>query len=426
MAQDSPIYYEPFDPECHDGLFATYARMHREEPVRQCESGFWTVVKLDDVRTIYNRTDLFSNQPNGSETMRPSVDMENPEIAERLGPVFDAMLLDSSELLSSSVIVGSDPPLHTRIRASVSRAFTRRRIEALKGFIEEEVARCLEGIDSAATYEVNEDLASQIPLRVMTRLFDLDPSDDVRFRAWAYAIASQLNAEDTRGSAAWLETHYKLISEFAAYFVPLMEERAKNPGTDVLSDIMAEETDALNASESVLFILTLLGAGIETTSNLIGNVVVELLRHPDQLEMVLADPSLVDAAIEESLRYDSPFQFNFRQAKVDVELSGVTIPAGSVILNMIGAANHDPDHFVDPDTFDITRKGPNVGFGLGIHFCLGAALAWMEAQAALRGILPYLRDFALDEDGIVDRQNLLIWGREKVPLVRRVPAEVVA
>lgn len=425
MAQHSPIYYEPFDPKCRDGLFATYARMHREAPVRQCESGFWTVVKLNDIRTIYNRTDLFSNQPNGSETMRPSVDMEDPEIAERLAPVFDSMLLDSSELLSSSVIVGADPPLHTRIRASVNRAFTRRRIEALKDFVDEEVARCLEGIDTAATFEVNDDLASQIPLRVMTRLFDLDRSDDVRFRTWAYAIASQLNAEDSRGSAAWLEKHYKLISDFADYFVPLMEEREKNPGTDVLSDIMAEETDALNASESVLFILTLMGAGIETTSNLIGNLAVELLRHPDQLEMILADPSLVDAAIEESLRYDSPFQFNFRQAKVDVELSGVTIPEGSIILNMIGAANHDPDHFVDPDSFDITRKGTNVGFGLGIHFCLGAALARMEAKAAIRGLLPHLRDFRLDEDGIVDRQNLLIWGREKVPLVRRVPADAI-
>ena len=413
------LYFEPFDLSCRTGLFETYARLHREAPVRQCGSGFWSVVRLDDLRSMYTRQDVFSNRPNGAETINPPVDFEIPEVAERLLPVFDTMLLDTHELLSAPVIVGADPPLHTRIRSTVNRAFTRGRIQSLREYIEEEVASCLAGIDEAEVFEVNDDLATQIPLRVMTRLFGLDPADDVKFRDWAYRLASQLNAENSRGSAVWLEAHYTLIGEFADYFVPLIQERTVNPGADLLSDIAAEESDALNASETVLFILTLLGAGIETTSNLIGNVVVELLRHEDQLEMVLDDPSLVPAAIEESLRFDSPFQFTFRQAKVDAELSGVVIPGGSLILNMIGAANRDPAHFVDPDRFDINRTGPHMGFGQGIHYCLGAALARMEAEAAITGLLPHLRDFALDEEGIVDRASILIWGREKVPLVRR-------
>jgi cytochrome P450 len=416
------LYFEPFDLSCRPGLFETYGRLHREAPVRQCESGFWSVVRADDLRSMYTRQDLFSNRPNGAETINPPVDFEIPEVAERLMPVFDSMLLDSQEVLSAPVIVGADPPIHTRIRSSVNRAFTRNRIQSLRGYIEQEVASCLAGIDEAEVFDVNDDLATPIPLRVMTRLFGLDPADDVKFRDWAYRLASQLNAENSRGSAVWLETHYKLISEFADYFVPLIQERTANPGADLLSDIAAEESDALNASETVLFILTLLGAGIETTSNLIGNVVVELLRHEDQLEMVLNDPSLVSAAIEESLRFDSPFQFTFRQAKADVELSGVRIPSGSLILNMVGAANRDPAHFVDPDRFDINRTGAHLGFGQGIHFCLGAALARMEAEAAISGLLPHLRDFALDEDGIVDRASILIWGREKVPLVRRSSA----
>jgi cytochrome P450 len=345
--------------------------------------------------------------------------MSDSSIAEKLAPIFDAMLLDTKELLSSSVIVGADPPIHTRIRGSVNRAFTRGRIEALRGYVEDEVARCLEGIDDAPTFDVYVDLASQIPLRVMTRLFGLPAADDAKFQRWALALAGQLNAHETRGTAPWLATHYSLISEFADYFVPLMTERAKNPGADLLSDIMAEENDALTASEAVLFVLTLLGAGIETTANLIGNVVVELLRNPDQLDLLLADPALVDAAVEESLRYDSPFQFVFRETTSDIELSGVTIPGGSIVLNMIGAANHDPAHFDDPDSFDITRKPLHLGFGQGIHFCLGAALARMEARAALRGILPHLREFALDEEHIIDRPSLLIWGRTQIPLVRR-------
>jgi cytochrome P450 len=419
MQNESPLYYEPFDPSCRAGLFDTYARLHREAPVRQCESGVWTVVRLDDVRILYTRTEAFSNRPNGAETVRPTVDMSDSSIAEKLAPIFEAMLLDTKELLSSSVIVGADPPIHTRIRGSVNRAFTRGRIEALRGYIEEEVARCLEGLDHAPTFDVYADLAIQIPLRVMTRLFGLPASDDEKFQRWALMLATQLNAHETRGTATWLATHYSLISEFADYFVPLMTERAKNPGADLLSDIMAAEKDALTASEGVLFVLTLLGAGIETTANLIGNVTVELLRNPDQLDLLLADPALVDAAIEESLRYDSPFQFVFRETTSDIELSGVTIPGGSIVLNMIGAANHDPAHFNDPDRFDITRKPAHVGFGQGIHFCLGAALARMEARAALRGILPHLREFALDEEHIVDRPSLLIWGRLQIPLVRR-------
>jgi cytochrome P450 len=413
-----PLYFEPFDPACREGIFDTYARLHREAPVRRCESGYWTVVRLDDIRTLYTRTDLFSNRPNGTETMRPDVDMDDPEAASRLGPVFDSILLDTKELLAATVITGSDPPFHTQIRKSVSRAFTRARIDALREFIDEEVGRCVRDIRDASRFDVINELAAHIPLRVMTRLFGLDPRDVERFRQWANAMAAQLDAEENRGSIAWKERHYRLIGEFADYFVPLMSQRAANPGSDLLSDIMAAEDDALSASEAVLFIFTLLGAGSETTTNLIGNVVVELMRHPDQLKMVIADPDLVPAAIEESLRYDSPFQFTFREAKVDVELSGVQIPAGSKVLNMLGAANRDPSHFADPDRFDITRKSQHMGFGQGIHFCLGAALARMEANAAVRALLPHLADFTLDEEGIVDRTSLLIWGRSRVPLKR--------
>ena len=418
MTTTAPLYFEPFDPACRDGLFATYARLHAEAPVRRCGSGVWTVVRLDDIRTLYSRTDLFSNRPNGTETLRPDVDLDDPDAAALLGPVFDSMLLDTKELLSATVITGADPPVHTQIRRSVVRAFTPRRIESMREFVREEVAGCLAGIEDRARFDVIEDLAGQIPLRVMTRLFGLDQRDAERVRRWAYALAAQLNAEETRGSVAWTAAHYRLVGEFADYFVPLMRERAANPGPDLLSDIMAVEEDTLTASEAVLFIFTILGAGIETTANLIGNVVVELMRHPDQLQMVVADPDRVPDAVEESLRYDSPFQFTFREAKVDVELSGVLIPAGAMILNMVGAANHDPAHFTDPDRFDITRTTQHVGFGHGIHFCLGAQLARMEAVAAVRGLLPHLPGLALDEDGIVNRESLLIWGRSSVPLYR--------
>jgi cytochrome P450 len=415
----TPLYFDPFDISCRADLFETYRRLHTEAPVYRTPSGWWAVTRLDDVRRMYTETSVFSNRPNGNDTMRPLVDFDHLDIAERLRPVFDTMVLDAQELMTAAVIVGSDPPVHTRLRRSVNKAFTRPRIEALRGFIAEEVDRCLRNIGTADVFDVNNELATNIPLSVMTRLLGLDRADDEKFRHWALALASQLDAKIDFGSATWLERHYRLIADFAEYFVPIVEERKRRPGPDLISDVVAGEDDILNASEAVIFIFTLLGAGVETTSNLMGNAVAALMRRPDQLRMVEENPDLVTDALEESLRFDSPFQFTFREAKADVEVSGVTISAGSQILNMLGAANRDPAHFANPDVFDMTRKAAHVGFGHGVHFCLGAALARLESAAALRSLIPHLRDFELDEDNILRRESLLIWGHTSIPLRRR-------
>jgi len=169
---DKPLYYDPFDPACREGLFETYARLHKEAPVYHTETGWWIVSTMDDVHTIHTSPHLFSNRNNGSETLIPAVDPDNEALADRLRPVFEKMLLDTQELLRATVIVGADPPVHTTHRNCVNRAFTRGRVEALRGFVESVVASCLEEIDTAETFEVSDDLACIIPLRVMERLFD--------------------------------------------------------------------------------------------------------------------------------------------------------------------------------------------------------------------------------------------------------------
>jgi cytochrome P450 len=415
----APIYFEPFDIACQQSLFSTYERLHAEAPVYQTPSGWWAFARLDDVRRLYTETSTFSNRPNGNDTMRPLVDFDNPSVAARLRPVFDTMMLDARELMSAAVIVGADPPVHTRLRRSVNKAFTRPRIQALHGFIQEEVDRCLENIREVDEFDVNNDLATEIPLSVMTRLFGLDREDEAKFRHWALALASQLDAEHGHGSEAWLERHYRLISDFADYFVPIIEARKRKPGSDLISDVVSGEDDTLNASEAVLFIFTLLGAGIETTSNLMGNAIAALMRRPAQLHMLAENLALVEDALDESLRFDSPFQFTFREAQVSVEVSGVSVPAGARILNMIGAANRDPAHFENPDVFDITRKPAHVGFGHGVHYCLGAALARLESSIALRALVPHLHNFEIDEDNVVRRESLLIWGHTSIPLRRK-------
>jgi cytochrome P450 len=422
MAGKASLYFEPFDSSCRPTLFETYARLLDEAPVFRTPSGMWAVSRFDDVREVYRHPERFSNRPNGSATIIPPVDAQNEELVERLRPIFAEMLLDARELLGATVIVGSDPPQHTVQRNSVNRAFHPRRVTALREFIETEAARCLAGIEAAGEYDMIARLAEPVPLRVIGRLLGLDPDDEPHFRRWAAALISHLDVDIDRTATDHLVAHYDFIRDFANYFIPLIEERRKNPGEDLISDIMQATGDVLTSAEAILFILILIAAGSDTTTNLMGNLTVSLLGNPEQLEMVADDHALIPAALEESLRFDSPFQFQHREALEDVELSGVEIPKGSIVLLLLGAANRDPRHFDDPDRFDITRNPQHIAFGQGVHFCVGAPLARLEARTVMESLVPWLPEFTLDPAETEFRDSMLIWGRKSVPLRRRSPA----
>jgi cytochrome P450 len=419
MASKAPLYFEPFDSSCRPALFETYARLLDEAPVFRTPSGMWAVSRLDDVREVYRHPERFSNRPNGSATILPPVDEQNEDLVERLRPIFDEMLVDARELLGATVIVGSDPPEHTVQRNSVNRAFHPRRITALRDFIASEAARCLAGIDGSSEYDVVTQLTEPIPLRVIGRLLGLDPDDDVHFRRWANALISHLDVDIDRSATDHVVAHYDFIRDFANYFIPLIEERRRKPGEDLISDIMQATGDVLTSAEAILFILILLAAGSDTTTNLMSNLTVSLMTHPEQLEMVVQDHSCISSAIEESLRFDSPFQFQHREALEDVELSGVEIPKGSIVLLLLGAANRDPRHFDDPDRFDITRNPQHIAFGQGAHFCVGAPLARLESRTVMDALVPWLPAFTLDPTEAEFRDSMLIWGRKRVPLRRR-------
>jgi cytochrome P450 len=422
MATKAPLYFEPFDSSCRPTLFETYARLLEEAPVYRTESGMWTVARMDDVREIYRRTDLFSNRPSGTAAILPRVDPDNDELVERLRPVFAEMLLESAEVLSATVIVGSDPPEHTVQRNSVNRAFHPRRISALKGFIESVTAAHISEIETSDSFDVVADLTEPVPLKVICRLLGLDPADEGQFREWMILLVSNLDADIDRTSLEHVTGHYVFLKDFCNYFLPLIEERRENPGEDLISDIMEQTGDVLTAAEAILFILILMGAGSDTTTNLMGNLTVSLMTNPDQLDLVVQDPSLIPAAIEESLRMDSPFQFQHKEALVDVELSGVTIPKGSLVVPLLGAANRDPKYFEDPDRFDISRPPIHIAFGQGIHFCVGAPLARLEARTVMESLVPLLPNYELDPADVEFRNGMLIWGRKSVPIRRRARA----
>jgi cytochrome P450 len=416
------IYYEPWDPACQGSLFETYAQLHAHAPVYQApKSGIWVVSSYEAVEYIMTHPECFSNRPNQDETIGfpPKIDPEAVGSEELIGRLLQAAVdipLDFQEVFTARVIVGADPPVHTRQRKLVSRGFTPRRINSLRPMIERTVAEKIAAIEGQARFDLVRDFAAPVPTEVIANLLSVDPERYGDIRRWSDQLAS-LSMTVDRGSADAMVELVGMLREFAQYFVPKIENRRAEPQDDLLSDlIQADGADLMSATELVLFILVLLAAGNETTTNVISNTVVQLLDHPEQLAMLWEDPDLIGSAIEESIRLQSPFQFLFREPYEDTEIGGMTIPAGAMVAIMVGAANRDPAVFENPDSFDITRATPHLGFGKGIHFCLGAPLARLEARIALDALLPMLGSVRFNPDDLVRHPSLLIHGYESVPI----------
>lgn len=416
------IYYEPWDPSCQADLFDTYARLHAQAPVYQApESGIWVVSSYEAVEYIMTHPDHFSNRPNQDETIGfpPKIDPEAAGSDELIGRLLQAAAdipLDFQELFTARVIVGADPPVHTRQRKLVSRGFTARRINSLRPMIEQTVADKVAAIAGQTSFDLVRDFAAPVPTEVIANLLSVEVERYGDIRRWSDQLASLPMSAD-RGSPDTMVELVGMLREFARFFVPKIENRRAHPQDDLLSDlIQSDGADLMSATELVLFILVLLAAGNETTTNVIANTVVQLLEHPDQLAILRDDPTQISTAIEESIRLQSPFQFLFREPYEDTEIGGVTIPAGAMVAIMVGAANRDPAMFENPDTFDITRTTPHLGFGKGIHFCLGAPLARLEAQIALTALLPMLDRIEYNPTDLVRHPSLLIHGYESVPM----------
>jgi cytochrome P450 len=420
MTEAPELYYDPWDPACRDHAFELYQELLERAPVYRTGSGMYVVSRFDDVRDIMARPQLFSNRPNQDETIGfpPKIAPDTPpEVLQDLLAAASALPLDLGELLTARVIVGADAPQHTRQRAIVSRGFTPRRIAEFKDVIDRTVAECLTGIESSGGFDLVERLAVPLPVRVIADILSVDAAHYPDVKRWSNTLATLPTAED-RGSIASIVALLGMLKEFSEYFVPRIEARRVTPRDDLLSDfVRAEDVDTMTATEAVLFLLVLMAAGNETSTNLIGNTVVALLQHPDQLALLQADPTLVPKAIEESVRYRSPFQFLFREATEDVEVAGTLIPKGGMIVILVGAANHDPRQFEEPERFDITRTTPHLAFGHGIHFCLGAHLGRAEAAGALTGLLPHLSTFRLADEPLEPIRSLLICGYQRIPLV---------
>ncbi len=279
-----------------------------------------------------------------------------------------------------------NPPDHTRLRRLVSKAFTPRMIRDLQPRIDALATETVDQILDAGEANLMEALAVPLPVTVIAELLGVPGEDRERFGAWSAAMARAsdpgfLLPPDVAERAAAARR------EFIAYFRDLAAERRRAPGEDFLSALVAvtDESQVLSEDELLVTLTLLLVAGHETTTNLIGNGVLALLRHPEQYAALVGDGALADAAVEEILRYDSPIQLTMRTALANTTLGDVQLNAGDQALVFIGSANRDPRTHQAPDTFDITRAPErHLSFGHGIHFCLGAPLARMEGRTVLR------------------------------------------
>jgi cytochrome P450 len=329
----------------------------------------------------------------------------------------------SSRVPAPPWFIFSDPPLHAKLRGLISRAFTPRMIAGLeprirrlsRELLDQALAPGRDRIDLAADYAV------PLPMIVISEMIGIPRSDWPRFKRWSDGI---LTLSYTRSGGVEAERAMNdfvaVTSEMTTYLAGRIAHCRAHPADDLLTRLVAAEIDGqrLSQQEILSFFQLLIVGGQETTTNLINNAILSFLDHPDHLALLRQRPDLLGSAIEEVLRFRSPLQWMMRTPTRDVEIHGVTIPAGKLVLPMIGSANRDPAQFPDPDRFDITRSpNPHVAFGIGIHFCMGAPLARMETSIALTDLLSRLSHFEYAGDGPwTPRRALHVHGPSSLPL----------
>lgn len=287
-------------------------------------------------------------------------------------------------------LIGADPPRHRQLRNLVTQAFTPRAVAALTPRIEGIVSALLDQVIPAGRMDVVGDLAYPLPVIVIAEMLGIPPENRAQFKLWSDAVTSGQH-QSAEGETVGPQAAHQQMN---VYFRQVIAERRRNPGDDLISGLLAAEMDGARLTETELlgFCVLLLIAGNETTTNLIGNALLCFDEHPEAWERLRERPDLIPTAIEEVLRYRSPVQAMFRAAAAEAEIGGQRIPAGTRLLAWIGSANRDEARFPEADRFDIERT-PNrhLAFGHGIHFCLGAPLARLEARIALEAMTRRMR-----------------------------------
>jgi len=394
-------------PEYVESPYATYDLLRAEYPVYWSAAwSAWLVTRYDDVQTILRDHRRFSNQ--GRYTLYLS----------QLPPEQQSQLTYLVEHYEHGGLVQSDPPAHTRLRRLVNLAFTPRAVVQMRELVAHIVDELLAKAQTRDRLELIGDFAFPLPAIVIAGMLGVPAAERDQFKDWSSKIQRFLGSGNAHFPYA-LEAQ-ESWRKMNAYFAALLSERRSKPQDDLVSALAAarDHDDSLSEDELVRTCGAMLIAGHETTTNLIASGILALLRHPDQLQTLCGEPSLHPRAVEEFLRYDSPFQSVPRTIAEDCDMRGQHLKKGQLVYVMLGAANRDPAQFTHPDQLDIRRtENKHLAFGHGIHHCLGAALARLEAPIALQSLIERFPDLRLvPDDPPRWKKSMVQRGLERLPL----------
>ena len=397
--EDVPMF-NPFDPVTHRDPYGSYRRLREQDPVHQPFPGVWILTRYRDAAALLR-------DPRGSSDRRKS-EMYELFLQSLPEP------LDPDELQPSMLFL--DPPDHDRLRGLVHKAFTPRVVESLRLRIGEVVDGLLDRATERGEMDVVADLAYPLPVTVICDMLAIPEADREEVRRWSLDLIYTIDPiipPDALGRAQ------KAGREFREYLARLIAKRRRRRGEDLLSGLIHAEDEGrqLNEAELVSTCVLLLIAGHETTSGLIGNGTLALLRHPGELRRLHEDPELIRSAVEELLRFDSPVQLTGRLMLEDVEIDGRRIAQGEDVVAIVGAANRDPEQFPDPDRLDLGRaENRHMAFGGGIHFCLGAHLARLEGRLAIGELARRFPRMELATEETVWRDTITLRGLKTLPV----------
>ena len=388
--------FNPFRPAYRNDPYPTYRALRENAPVyRHPILRSLILTRYADCEEVLRRPDF-------------SVDrMQTPILAQLLAEASAGA--DFADAIRLNLLM-MDPPDHTRVRGLVNRAFTPRAVEKLEPRIQEIVDRQIDGVQGRESFDLMTELAVPLPIIAISELLGIPADDHKQMKLWSDELAVIVDPFQAMNGFQALQ---RTFAELGDYFRALFKERRAQPRDDLISALVAVEDEGqhLNETELLTLVALIMGAGHETTTKLIGNAVVALLRYPDERRRLQDDPGLIDSAVEEFLRFDSPVQVTDRIATDDTHVAGVPVRKGQIVVTLLAAANRDPERFPDPDRLDLGREdNRHLAFGHGVHFCLGSPLARLEARIAIGTLLRRLPDFTGDTANLDWGKSIVLRG----------------
>lgn len=392
---------DPSDPAYLDDPYPFYRRLRSEHPVSLTPDGVWRLTRYDDCTRLLRGTTA------GMRRLDGTLPGQTPEDVAAQPATF--MLL-------------ADPPVHTRLRKLVAKAFTPRATQALRPRIEAVTDELLDAVAARGEMDLVADLALPVPATLICEMLGVPVEDRDRFTSWTADATHGLALRRGNAPQELIDRVQAATTALGGYFTNLIAARRGEPNDDLLSVLIAaeEDGDRLSSDELLIQSMGLLIAGFETTIGLIANGLTTLIRHPEELARLRAEPSLIESAVEECLRYSGPITWTVRILHDEAEFGGYTLPPNAEVSCGLAAANRDPEHFDDPERFDVARftadpaPPPHLSFGGGAHLCLGAHLARLETQVAIGRLVERFDDLKL-----VDSRTS--WGRSLFRVPARVP-----